>query len=39
MNDEEFSIFLDLVERFIRSSDRALAMQDYLARDSDIVSF
>ncbi|GKQ54592.1 MarR family winged helix-turn-helix transcriptional regulator [Bradyrhizobium sp. Ce-3] len=32
MNDEEFSIFLDLVERFIRSSDRALAMQDYLVK-------
>ncbi|WP_076865864.1 MarR family winged helix-turn-helix transcriptional regulator [Bradyrhizobium mercantei] len=38
MNDEEFAIFLDLVERFIRSSDRALAMQDYLVRDSDSVT-
>lgn len=39
MNDEEFSIFLDLVERFTRSSDRALAMQDYLLKDSGIVPF
>ena len=39
MNDKEFSIFLDLVERFIRSSDRALAMQDYLVKDSDIAAF
>jgi DNA-binding MarR family transcriptional regulator len=37
MNDEEFSIFLDLVERFIKSSDRALALQSYLVKDSDIV--
>jgi hypothetical protein len=37
MNDEEFSVFLDLVERFIKSSDRALALQSYLVKDSDIV--
>jgi len=36
MSDKEFSVFLDLVERFIRSSDRALALQNYLAKDSDI---
>ncbi|KJC45007.1 hypothetical protein UP09_15440 [Bradyrhizobium sp. LTSP885] len=39
MSDSEFSIFLDLVERFIRSSDRALALQSYLVKDSDIVPF
>ncbi|WP_050425327.1 hypothetical protein [Bradyrhizobium tropiciagri] len=32
MNDAEFSISLDLVERCIRSSDRAPAMQDYLVK-------
>ena len=39
MNDEEFSIFLDLVERFIKSSDRALAVQHYLVKDSVVVAF
>ncbi len=38
MSDEEFSIFLDLVERFVRSSDRALAMQGYLVKDGNIVA-
>ena len=38
MNDAELSIFLDLVERFIRSSDRALALQSYLVEDSNIPS-
>ncbi|WP_426436623.1 MarR family winged helix-turn-helix transcriptional regulator [Bradyrhizobium genosp. P] len=36
MNETEFSTFLDLVERFIKSSDRALALQSYLFKDSDI---
>ncbi|MGY3443513.1 DNA-binding MarR family transcriptional regulator [Bradyrhizobium sp. USDA 4473] len=39
MNDEEFSIFLDLVERFIKSSDRALAVQGYLVKDNNTVAF
>lgn len=38
MSDEELSIFLDLVERFVRSSDRALAVQGYLVKDGNIVS-
>ena len=38
MSRTEFAIFLDLVERFIRSSDRALALQGYLLKESDIVS-
>jgi hypothetical protein len=39
MNDKEFSIFLDLAERIVRSSDRALALQSYLAKDSDTAPF
>ncbi len=35
MDDEEFSIFRDLVDRCINSSDRAQAMQDYPVRDGD----
>jgi len=38
MSDEEFSIFLDLAERFVRSSDRALTMQGYLVKDGNIVA-
>ncbi|QPF86115.1 winged helix-turn-helix transcriptional regulator [Bradyrhizobium genosp. L] len=37
MNDTEFSLFLDLAERFVRSSDRALALQNYLAKNADAV--
>jgi DNA-binding MarR family transcriptional regulator len=37
MNESELSIFLDLAERFIKSSDRALALQSYLGKDSDAV--
>ena len=33
MNAREFAMFLDLVERFIKSSDRALALQNYLDKD------
>jgi len=38
MSDTEFSIFLDLVERFIKSSDRALALQSYLVKNGDMVT-
>lgn len=35
MNETELSIFLDLVERFVRSSERALALQSYLIEDGN----
>lgn len=38
VSEAELSIFLDLVERFVRSSDRALALQSYLVKESEAVS-
>jgi DNA-binding MarR family transcriptional regulator len=36
MDATEFSVFVGLVERFIKSSDRALALQNYLVKNDDI---